>query len=75
MQGYSVALVRMNKRASGLKLGVQLGKACIDAGIPVAQVAIDFGVSRPAVYAWFCGRSNPHWRFEDAILQYIKELA
>jgi DNA-binding XRE family transcriptional regulator len=75
MQGYTVALVLANKRAANHKLGVKLGKACIKSGIPVAQVAADFNLSRTAIYAWFCGRSNPNWRLEDAILQYIKDLA
>jgi len=56
-------------------LGVKLGRACIKAGISVAQVAADFDVSRTAVYAWFCGRSSPNWRLESAIEKYIKELA
>jgi transcriptional regulator with XRE-family HTH domain len=56
-------------------LGVKLGRACIKAGVSVAQVAADFDVSRTAVYAWFCGRSSPKWRLESAIEKYIKELA
>jgi DNA-binding XRE family transcriptional regulator len=56
-------------------LGVKLGRACIKAGVSVVQVAADFEVSRTAVYAWFCGRSSPNWRLENAIEKYIKELA
>jgi transcriptional regulator with XRE-family HTH domain len=56
-------------------LGVKLGRACIKAGVSVVQVAADFKVSRTAVYAWFCGRSSPNWRLENAIEKYIKELA
>lgn len=75
MHGYTVSLVRANKAAPSHMLGVRLGRACIKAGVPVIQVAMDFEVSRTAVYAWFCGRSNPSWRLESAIEKYIKELA
>jgi transcriptional regulator with XRE-family HTH domain len=75
MHGYTLSLVLANKRAPRQKLGVRLGKACIAANIPVAQVASDFGVSRPAVYAWFTGRSEPKWQLEEAIEKYIKRLA
>jgi transcriptional regulator with XRE-family HTH domain len=75
MHGYTVSLVRVNRAAPSHMLGVKLGRACIKAGISVAQVAADFDVSRTAVYAWFCGRSSPNWRLESAIEKYIKELA
>jgi predicted DNA-binding transcriptional regulator AlpA len=42
--------------------------------VPVSEVAKKFGVSRPAVYAWFCGRSIPHQVLHGAIEKYIKEL-
>ena len=63
------------KRAPRNKLGVRLGKACLAANVPVAKVAKDFGVSRPAVYAWFTGQSSPRWQLEEAIEKYIKKLA
>ena len=75
MHGYTVSLVRVNRAAPSHMPGVKLGRACIKAGISVAQVAADFDVSRTAVYAWFCGRSSPNWRLESAIEKYIKELA
>lgn len=75
MIGYTLALVQAVKRAPKHKLGVRLGKACIDANIPISQVAKDFRVTRPTVYAWFTGKSNPNWRQEIAIEKYIKKLA
>lgn len=75
MIGYTLALVQAVKRAPKHKLGVRLGKACIDANIPISQVARDFRVTRPTVYAWFTGKSNPNWRQEIAIENYIKKLA
>lgn len=75
MTGYTLALVLAVKRAPKHKQGVRLAKACINANIPVSQVAKDFKVTRPTVYAWFTGKSNPNWRQELAIENYIKKLA
>lgn len=74
MRGYTVALVKANRKAPAHSIGVQLGTACIRADVPVSEVARQFGVSRPAVYAWFCGRSTPHPSLQGAIEKYIKEL-
>jgi len=74
MIGYTLALVKTVRRAPKHKLGVRLGKACIDANIPISQVARDFRVTRPTIYAWFTGKSNPNWRQEIAIENYIKKL-
>ena len=59
MIGYTLALVELNRQASQSKLGVKLGRACIKHNISVAEIAIDFGVSRTAVYNWFTGKSEP----------------
>lgn len=75
MTGYTVALVKAVRRAPRHKIGVRLGRACIAANIPISQVAKDFKVTRPTVYAWFTGKSNPNWRQEAAIENYIKKLA
>ena len=75
MTGYTLALVLAVKRAPKHKQGVRLAKACINANIPISQVAKDFKVTRPTVYAWFTGKSNPNWRQETAIENYIKKLA
>jgi DNA-binding XRE family transcriptional regulator len=75
MTGYTLALVLAVKRAPKHKQGVRLARACIKANVPVSQVAKDFRVTRPTVYAWFTGKSNPNWRQEIAIENYIKKLA
>jgi len=75
MYGYTLSLIEANKRASRFKLGVKLGRACIAADVPVSDVANHFGVSRQTIYSWFYGRSEPHWRHESAIEQYIEKLA
>lgn len=74
MRGYTVALVKANRQAPKHFIGVELGAACIRADVPVSEVARKFGVSRPAVYAWFCGRSIPQQVLHSAIEKYIKEL-
>jgi len=75
MRGYTVALVKANRKAPKHLIGVTLGAECIRADVPVAEVAQHFGVSRQAVYAWFCGRSTPQLALHNAIERYIKELA
>lgn len=75
MTGYTVALVKAVCRAPRHKIGVRLGRACIAADIPITKVAKDFRVTRPTIYAWFTGKSNPNWRQETAIEDYIKKLA
>jgi len=66
-RGYSLKLYRENKSAPINMIGVQLGRMCIDEGISVAFVVEYFGVSKPTIYSWFCGRSNPHKRHHKAI--------
>ena len=75
MRGYTVASVKANRKAPSHLIGVQLGTTCIRADIPVSEVAAEFEVSRPAVYAWFCGRSMPKPSLHNAIEKYIKKLA
>jgi hypothetical protein len=75
MRGYTVALVKANRKAPKHLIGVALGSECIRADVPVAEVAQHFGVSRQAVYAWFCGSSTPQLALHSAIERYIKELA
>lgn len=58
--GYSVHLVKLVKQADEQLLGVRLGRACIDKGIAVAEVAERLGVSRQTVYNWFSGDTSPH---------------
>jgi hypothetical protein len=75
MHGYTLLLADTIKRAPRNKLGVRLGRACLAANVSVVEVSDYFGVSRPTIYSWFTGRSNPRDRQEKAIEQYIKKLA
>jgi transcriptional regulator with XRE-family HTH domain len=75
MHGYTITLASIIKRAPKNKIGVRLGRACVDANVSVIEVAEHFGVSRPTIYSWFTGRANPRMSQEEAIEQYIKKLA
>jgi hypothetical protein len=37
------------------RLGVQLAKACVNADLPITEVAKVFGVSRMTMHSWFRG--------------------
>ena len=54
-QGYTSKFIERVKTAEQTKLGVIMGNVCIAGGIPVAEVAEFFGVTRVTVYNWFAG--------------------
>ena len=60
LRGYSLRLVDAIKAGNPRHPGVRLGKHCIAKGIPVAQIAKKFGVSRMTIYTWFTGAGTPH---------------
>ena len=72
--GYSLRLVRLNREADSSKLGVRLGRLCMQHDIPVAKIASRFGVTRVTVYNWFCGQTVPRSRVVPLIEAYIAEL-
>lgn len=72
--GYSLKLRDMNSRASGAKLGVRLGRACIANDVPASVVANALGVTRQTVYNWFSGRSEPSQMLVTAVERYISSL-
>lgn len=72
--GYSQSLVAANRQVSAKSLGVALGRACIQRGVPVSRVAEYFGVSRMTVYNWFKGTTYPHRALHFAIQSYITSL-
>lgn len=73
--GYSLRLVRLNREADPSKLGVQLGRLCIEHDIPVTEVARRFKVTRVTVYNWFCGDSSPRPNVVPLLEAYIADLA
>jgi hypothetical protein len=58
--GYSFKTVELNKGADKTRLGVSLGKLCINLNIPVVVISSKLGVSRQTVYNWFTGEHDPH---------------
>lgn len=57
--GYSVQTLKDNAAADAGRLGVRLGRLCIDKNISVAEVAKAMQVSRQTVYNWFRGTKSP----------------
>ena len=53
---YSEEFIREIKRADSNNMGILLGKACVEANLPLIQVANILGVSKVSVYYWFRGR-------------------
>jgi transcriptional regulator with XRE-family HTH domain len=72
--GYSFKLYEQNKAAADDKLGVRLGRVCIDKGISVIVLAERFGVTRSAVYQWFSGLREPQGRFVEPINAFLAEV-
>jgi transposase len=58
MIGYTLRLQQLNRKADKRKLGVRLGRHCINMGIPVIDLVQLFGVSRQTVYNWFNGTND-----------------
>lgn len=44
------------QKADPTRLGVRLGRVCVEANLPAAYVAKVLGTSRTTVYAWFRGQ-------------------
>jgi transcriptional regulator with XRE-family HTH domain len=73
-RGYSLRLRDLNMKADKRKLGVRLGRMCIEKDVSVLVVAKRMGVSRATVYNWFCGASSPQTDLTSRIEAYIAEL-
>lgn len=57
--GYSARTIQLNKAADHRRLGVALGRAAIELGVSVSDVAAVLGISRQTVYNWFVGSYDP----------------
>ena len=71
--GYTTRLSTMNKQADGSLSGVKLGRVCIRKEVPVAEVALQLGLSRQTVYNWFTGAHEPNEDLKDAVKILIAE--
>ena len=72
--GYSAGIIKSNRQASPRRIGVKLGRICIDRAIPVKEVASQLGVSRQTIYNWFCGVNDPTPDAETMIARYLTDL-
>lgn len=75
MFGYTQIVITKNKEADDSKIGVKLGRICIEKNVPAQIVANYFGVSRAAVYGWFSGEKEPRGKREAEILSFISNLS
>lgn len=73
--GYTLRVAEQNVAADPELLGVQLGKLCIHAAIPVTSVADKLGVSRQTVYNWFSGTVKLSARYSVAVRELIAALS
>ena len=53
---YGDKLLLQLQQADGSLLGVQLGRLCVEANLPVAYIAEALEVSRNTVHMWFRGQ-------------------
>ena len=72
--GYSLTTVQRNREADGDKLGVALGRVCIERCIPVSEVAKRLRVTRPTIYNWFEGTCAPSAGLENEVASYLASL-
>lgn len=71
-RGYTSGFIAKVKAADATSIGVQLGLACIEHNVPLAQIAERLGTSRQSVYNWFlgaCPRGDRLGQVESLIAQ------
>jgi len=73
--GYSVRILNKNLTADADKIGVRLGRLCIEKDVPVRDVARRLNVSKQSVYNWFMGLKTPQEDTVERIEAYMLELA
>lgn len=56
MRSYGEKFLLELRDADPTRLGVQLGRTCVDADLPALYVAKVLGVSKTTIYAWFRGQ-------------------
>jgi len=74
--GYSIRVAEAIQSANDTLLGVRLGLTCLELDVPVTEVAERLGVTRPTVYSWFVGKSDPtDPKVRREVEQYVDALA
>ncbi|CAB4190034.1 hypothetical protein UFOVP1288_31 [uncultured Caudovirales phage] len=81
-QGYSLLLSEKNRSAlqarygepENVRVGIELGAACLKYNVPVTEVAEHLKVSRQTVYNWFCGVCVPNKLLVPRIKVYLRTI-
>lgn len=55
-RSYGDKFLRELTQADGTKLGVQLGRLCVDNNLPAAYVAVALETTPTTIYSWFRGQ-------------------
>lgn len=71
-RGFSQSTIAANQAADWHRLGVGLGRFCIERSIPASVVAGALGVTKWTVYRWFSGECEPHRSHKKLIRTFIK---
>lgn len=74
MRGYSLYVAEAILNGDKDRLGVRLGRACIERNISVTKVAEDLGVTRQAIYFWFTGVYDPSETRKPEVERYLASL-
>ena len=74
MRGYSLYVAEAILNGEKDRLGVRLGRACIERNIPVTIVAGALGVTRQTIYYWFTGEYDPSEAHRLVVERYIASL-
>lgn len=74
-KGYTTKFIQAVNDADQTKIGVRLGKICIENDIPVIDVANFLKVTRMTVYHWFKGKTNVLGQYQDQVEKLIAKLS
>lgn len=74
MRGYSLYVAEAILNGDQNRLGVRLGRTCIERRIPVTKVAGVLGVTRQTVYHWFTGEYEPSEAHRPLVERYLASL-
>lgn len=74
MRGYSIDVAEAIWKGDRSRLGVRLGKACVERRISVAKVSETLGVTRQTIYNWFVGAYDPAESHREAVEKFLTSL-
>lgn len=74
MRGYSLYVAEAILKGDQNRLGVRLGRTCIERNISVIAVAEALGVTRQTIYQWFTGVYDPSEAHRPLVERYLASL-